>query len=147
MCTKWPFLVIFAIFGRFWPFLAVFGRFWPFLKKKKCFKSCHLPVFHGTLQGQLSTMQKECRNMLKMAIFGDFGLFLAIFGRFWPFLTNKNVENHVIYLSFMAHYWGNLSLCKKSAKMCTKLPFLVILAIFWPFWPFFCHFWAVLGRF
>ena len=83
-----------------------------------------------------------------LAVFGHFWPFLAIFGRFWPFLPKKNVGNHVIYLSFMAHYWGNLSLCKKSAKMCTKLPFLVILAIFGHFGPFFfCHFWAVLGRF
>ena len=36
----------------------------------------------------------------------------------------------------MAHYWGNLSLCKKSAEMCTKWPFLVIFAIFDRFWPF-----------
>ena len=36
----------------------------------------------------------------------------------------------------MAHYWGNLSLCKKSAEMCTKWPFLVIFAIFGRFWPF-----------
>ena len=81
--------------------------------------------------------------MLKMAIFGDFGLFLAFFGRFLPFLTKKNVENHVIYLSFIAHYWGNLSLCKKSAEMCTKWPFLVIFAIFGHFWPFL----AIFGRF
>ena len=68
--------------SHFWSFLAVF-------EEKKCCKSRHLPVFHGTLQGQLSTMQKECRNMLKMAIFGDFGLFLAFFGRFLTFLTKK----------------------------------------------------------
>ena len=51
-------------------------------------------------------------------------------------MTKRNVGNHVIYLSFMAHYWGNLSLCKKSAEMCTKWPFLVIFAIFGRFWPF-----------
>ena len=134
MCTqkdkrKHKKIAFLVVFGRFWPFLAVF-------EEKKCCKSRHLPVFHGTLQGQLSTMQKECRNMLKMAIFGDFGLFLAFFGRFLPFLTKKYVENHVIYLSFMAHYWGNLSLCKESAEMCTKWPFLVIFAIFGRFWPF-----------
>ena len=69
----WPFLAILALF------FAIFGPFWAVFEEKKCLKSCHLPVFHGTLQGQPFTMQKECRNVLKMAIFGDFGLFLAVF--------------------------------------------------------------------
>ena len=84
---------------------------------------------------------QNCRFWSFWPFLAILALFLPFLGRFGPFLKKRNVWNHVIYLSFMAHYRGNLSLCKKSAEMCSKWPFLVILAFFWPFLAVFCRFW------
>lgn len=51
-CIFDRFLAVFGHFCHFWSFLAVFGRFW----KKKCLKSCHIPVSHDLLQWQHCTL-------------------------------------------------------------------------------------------
>ena len=129
-------IAVFGHFGHFWPFWpffchfwAVLGRFWRKEMSEIMSSTCLSWHTTGATFHYAKRVQKCAQN-------GHFWWFWPFFGHFWPFLTNKNVENHVIYLSFMAHYWGNLSLCKKSAEMCTKWPFLVIFAIFGRFWPF-----------
>ena len=45
---------------------------------------------------------------------------MAVFGHFLAIFELKSVRNHVIYLSPMAHYLGNIALCKNNAEMCSK---------------------------
>ena len=53
----------------------------------------------------------------------------------------KNVWNHVIYLSPMAHYRGNIALCKNNAEMCTKCAEMCKKIIFWANFGQKTHFW------
>ena len=114
------------------PFLAVFGHFWPFWAIFDRFKLQQMKCLHN--REKTSKKKKKKKNRI-------FDRFLAVFGRFWPFLKKKNVWNHVTYLSPMAHYRGNIALCKNNAEMCTKCAEMCKKIIFWANFGQKTHFW------
>ena len=73
--------------------------------------------------------------------FWSFWRFLAVFGHFLAIFELKSVRNHVIYLSPMAHYLGNIALCKNNAEMCTKCAKMCTNIIFWANFGQKTHFW------
>ena len=82
--------------------------------------------------------QMKC---LQNAFLTSFWPFLAVFGHFLAIFELKSVRNHVIYLSPMAHYLGNIALCKNNAEMCTKCAKMCTNIIFWANFGQKTHFW------
>ena len=123
------------------PFLAVFGHFWPFWAIFDRFKLQQMKCLHNREKTSKKKKKKKSHFWPFFGRFWSFWRFLAVFGHFLAIFELKSVRNHVIYLSPMAHYLGNIALCKNNAEMCTKCAKMCTNIIFWANFGQKTHFW------